>query len=174
MFNKKIIFLIIIVIIAAAGVLGYLEYKKNRVENPGGQTTGINTSDWLTYRNEEYGFELKYPGDWEVDSRSREKEFVHLKQKQDRAVFIDIGLTSKIYKDIPSPQECKILVGNVEGYIFCDDANFISDDDYKSGILVNFVNDDHVFQIYWYDQEHKNEKAYKDFKDIIKTLKFDK
>ena len=53
-------------------------------------------------------------------------------------------------------------------------ANFISDDDYKSGILVNFVNDDHVFQIYWYDQEHKNEKAYKDFKDIIKTLKFDK
>ena len=76
MFNKKIIFSVIVVIIAGAGVLGYLEYKKNRVENPGGQTTGINTSDWLTYRNEEYGFELKYPGDWEVDSRSREKEFI--------------------------------------------------------------------------------------------------
>ena len=66
MFNKKIIFLIIVVIIAGAGVLGYRDYQKNKAENPGGQTTGIDTNDWLTYRNEEYGFELKYPGDWEV------------------------------------------------------------------------------------------------------------
>jgi len=28
----------------------------------------IDTSNWKTYRNEEYGFEVKYPGDWEVDS----------------------------------------------------------------------------------------------------------
>ncbi|OGZ02326.1 MAG: hypothetical protein A2390_01600 [Candidatus Liptonbacteria bacterium RIFOXYB1_FULL_36_10] len=62
--KKKLIFSVIVVIIAGAGVLGYLEYKKNRVENPGGQTTGINTSDWLTYRNDEYGFELKMPKNW--------------------------------------------------------------------------------------------------------------
>src|SRR3989338_3223463 len=27
-------------------------------------TTEIDTADWKTYRNEEYGFEFKYPGEW--------------------------------------------------------------------------------------------------------------
>ena len=30
----------------------------------------IDTSDWKTYRNEEYGFEFKYPGDWMADEHN--------------------------------------------------------------------------------------------------------
>ncbi|MBT4277288.1 hypothetical protein HOD96_00865 [Candidatus Falkowbacteria bacterium] len=29
---------------------------------------GVDISDWKIYHNEEYGFEIKYPEDWEIDS----------------------------------------------------------------------------------------------------------
>lgn len=34
-------------------------------------TSNIDTSDWKTYRNEEFGFEVKYPGEWGIVDTDR-------------------------------------------------------------------------------------------------------
>ena len=34
-------------------------------------TNDSDTSDWKTYRNEEYGFEVRYPSEWKVEEEER-------------------------------------------------------------------------------------------------------
>jgi len=38
---------------------------------PQPQAEVLDTSNWQTYRNDEFGFEVKYPGDWEARTTSR-------------------------------------------------------------------------------------------------------
>lgn len=38
--------------------------------------TPIDTSDWKTYRNEEYGFEVKYPKEFRLDTKPRNNGFI--------------------------------------------------------------------------------------------------
>jgi len=81
--KKPLIITIITVIILAligGGVFWYLKTQKQEpvnnnepVVNNEGEENGdvgeeIDTSDWLTYRNEEYGFEVKYPSVWYIES----------------------------------------------------------------------------------------------------------
>jgi len=62
---------LVVVLALLAGVLVWQKGKKTIpeqvVENtPVEQVEPLNTADWKTYRNEEYGFGFEYPGDMEV------------------------------------------------------------------------------------------------------------
>ena len=77
--SKKIIISVVAVVILAligGGAVWYFKQSNKPVnppvtENELGQnasttTENVDTSNWLTYRNEEYGFEVKYPKEWNI------------------------------------------------------------------------------------------------------------
>jgi hypothetical protein len=84
--KKFIILALIVLIIVAGGVLVWskkmnqevseksLKEEVKIVENT--DTNNVDTSDWKTYRNEEFGFEVRYPSIWEMDIQSSTGSFL--------------------------------------------------------------------------------------------------
>jgi len=89
--NKKLIFSIIVAILAVSAVFAYQKYNK-----PEEISSNIDTSDWLTYRNEEYGFELKYPKEWVVEVKESNNPIIILTSEKTKKI-LEESISKGIY-----------------------------------------------------------------------------
>lgn len=71
--NRVVALMVIIVVLllGAVGILGYqnLQLQKQLISlqpTPSPSATSDPTADWKTYTSQDYGFELRYPTDWEA------------------------------------------------------------------------------------------------------------
>ncbi|MFH1565177.1 MAG: hypothetical protein ABIC82_05025 [bacterium] len=125
----------------------------------------IDTSDWLVYRNEEYGFEVKYPGEWAVEEKNSSYNndgvigvFINLNQLEGFYIFprgeFDYGLGNKI-----------------------GSANLIIDgrdairDIYNNLYLIKFT-DKNIYKDFRIELHYKDEKNLEKLNMILSTFKF--
>ena len=103
-FSKVFIIIILAAIIAFAGVL---VYQRNQPPQEQAQPAD-ETADWQTYRNEEYGFEVKYPNGCEFYEEGGGVVFMD----RSKELMITLAVTSKseiadIFGDFSTITEAK-------------------------------------------------------------------
>jgi len=92
---------------------GIQEEASDILYNPDGT---IDTSNWQTYRNEEYGFEVRYPEDWVAEDY----------------ITACIGLADCAIDCKKTPDRC-----NIKGVSFYEKSNKIS-----SAVSITFIEDE--------------------------------
>lgn len=121
---KFIIIILAFAILVGGGVLFWIKIQEvSLIKFPGlknpEKPLQDKTADWETYRNEEYGYEIKYPKDWMLDEGQKE------------AVTINSPENEKLHKKIES--------GEVYGEGYMRDITIIYYNSIPGGTFDEFV-----------------------------------
>ena len=95
----------------------------------------IDTSDWLTYRNEEYGYEMKYPKNWSFYVINIDDSFVK-GRKIKNVIFLNSDKKYSLLFGLINKQEYKDNEVRIDG----GRTGFPAVDDFKQNEYITIVN----------------------------------
>ena len=159
---------------------GFVNYKPKPIVYEELKTT-IDTSDWLTYRNEKYGWEISYPKEWErVGSLDESVGFSLINRTNDHAPFFDVEINGDNPNNLTIDEIFKQKGWSVVGRnkITIDNGTILAFGDklnkgeYREFAIIYFTKNGYVFNINWGDNLRHDDQAYEIFLNALATLKF--
>ena len=169
--------IIAIIVIGLLITVYFVFLKEGAVNSNANTNTVIDTSNWNTYINTQYGFQFKYSGDWQM-RENVDGNIVSLSHQNNYYIYITLqgknpeGLTIKEWLrqvkgqsedfgyELKYDKETGITLEGLEPGI------------YQGAVTLYFINGNDVFGIEWFDNDKKNEEVFKIFNQILLSFEF--
>jgi len=187
-FRLKSLIIVGMLAVLGVGVLGctntlpdddglVLDDGKDILVNDGGQSVSdIDVSDWETYTSKSYGYEIRYPTNWNEKGYSFHEygDIVDL-------IYFTFGVYAG---DECNPNKLDIQewlqsrdINDRTNFIFIDDVKAVTNADdlksYNPSVIIDFALGDRIFEIKWSDDGQVREQEYQYFLKILDTINFD-